>query len=144
MLSGIGTTLKAIKDTAETIKWMQGVYESYQNSDKTLQLILIECSIYADSIKAIGKWIEENVESQALRKQINATNNALTLVRTSMLTLQTDLEKIVSGNDRLSIKIFRNNLEVKWQWFVETMRNHLTELRHHSGILQLTLQVIQL
>ena len=144
MLSGISTALKAIKDTAETIKWMQGVYESYQNSDKTLHLILIECGVYADSIKAIGTWIEEHHESQVLRKQINSTNNAIVLVKISMLTLQGDLEKIMIGSDRLTIKIFRNNLEVKWQWFVETMKNHLTELRHHSGILQLALQVIQL
>ena len=144
MLSGISTALKAIKDTAETIKWMQGVYESYQNSDKTLHLILIECGVYADSIKAIGLWIEEHHESQVLRKQINSTNNAIVLVKISMLTLQGDLEKIMNGSDRLTIKIFRNNLEVKWQWFVETMKNHLTELRHHSGILQLALQVIQL
>ena len=144
MLGTISKTLKAIKDTTETIKWMQDVYESYFNKERTMQLIVFECMIYANSIESIEKWIGENSESHAQQMPILNTKAAIELVQHSIVTLESDLKKAVNGDDGISIKLFKRTLEVQGQYFVERMKTHLTELRHTTVTLNLTLSVIQL
>ena len=144
ILGSIGKTLKVIKDTTETIKWMQEVYENYFNKERTMKLIVLECMIYANSIESIEKWIKDNAESHTQRMPILNTKAAIELVQHSIMTLESDLKKAVNGDDGLSIKVFRHTLEVQGQYFVERMKTHLTELRHTIVTLNLTLSVIQL
>ncbi len=144
ILGGVGATLKLVKEVCQTIQWMQRVYDSYKNSDRTLKMILLECNIYGDSVKTIGEWLKDNQTSKELQKQMRTTSHAIRLVRGSMATIRHDLEKIGDGEHGLSIKSFKKCIEVRHQWFEQTMKIHLTELRCHSQTLQLTLQVIQL
>ena len=144
ILSAVGASLKLIRTVCETIQWMQRVADSLKNSSRTLKMIYLECKIYGDSIKSIGEWLKENQSAQGLQKQLRTTHNAITLVKVSMANLQRDLETIGNGQEKLTIKSFKNCIKVRHQWFEQTMKTHLTELRCHSQTLQLTLQVIQL
>ena len=144
LLGGIGKTLKVIKDTTETIKWMQDVYENYFNKERTMQLIVFECMIYANSIESIEKWIKDNDKSHAQRMPILNTKAAIEMVQYSIMRLESDLKKAVNGDDGLSIKVFKRTLEIEGQYFMERMKTHLTELRHNTVTLNLTLSIIQL
>jgi hypothetical protein len=144
ILGAVGATLKIVKEVCQTIQWMQRVYDSIKNSDRTLKMILLECNIYGDSIKTIGEWLRDHKATKGLQRQMRTTNHAITLVRGSMGALQKDMQKIGNGEQKLSIKSFKNCINVRHQWFEQTMKIHLTELRCHSQTLQLTLQVIQL
>ena len=147
ILSGVFGALQLIKSVCDTIQWMRSVSDSLQNAanaSRLLKLILLECNIYGDSIKSIGEWLKENRSTKGLQKQLRTTHNAITLVKVSMANLQRDMETIGRGQEKLNIKSFKNSIKVKYLWFEQTMRAHLTELRCHSSTLQLTLQVIQL
>ncbi|MCJ1383478.1 Ankyrin repeat domain-containing protein 44 [Xylographa soralifera] len=144
ILGGVATALKLVKSVCEIIQWMQRVNDSLKNSSRILKMIYLECNIYGDSIKSIGEWLKENQSMKGLQKQLRTTHNAITLVKVSMANLQRDLETIGSGQEKLTIKSFKNCIKVRHQWFEQTMKIHLTELRCHSQTLQLTLQVIQL
>ena len=144
ILGAVATALKLVKSVCEIIQWMQRVNDSLKNSNRILKMIFLECNIYGDSIKSIGEWLKENRSTEGLQKQLRTTHNAITLVKVSMANLQRDLETIGSGQEKLTIKSFKNCIKVRHQWFEQTMKIHLTELRCHSQTLQLTLQVIQL
>ena len=144
ILGAVATALKLVKSVCETVQWMQRVIDNLKNSTRTLKMIYLECKIYGDSIKSIGEWLKENQSSKGLQKQLRTTHNAITLVKVSMANLQRDLETIGNGQEKLTIKSFKNCIKVRHQWFEQTMKTHLTELRCHSQTLQLTLQVIQL
>ncbi|MCJ1286827.1 hypothetical protein MMC26_006173 [Xylographa opegraphella] len=144
ILGAVATALKLVKSVCEIIQWMQQVNDRLKNSSRILKMIYLECNIYGDSIKSIGAWLKENQSTKGLQKQLRTTHNAITLVKVSMLNLQRDLETIGNGQEKLTIKSFKNCIKVRHQWFEQTMKSHLTELRCHSQTLQLTLQVIQL
>ncbi|MCJ1400040.1 hypothetical protein MMC11_003243 [Xylographa trunciseda] len=144
ILGAVATALKLVKSVCEIIQWMQRVNDSLKNSNRILKMIYLECNIYGDSIKSIGEWLKDNQTTKGLQKQMRTTHNAITLVKISMANLQRDLETIGSGQEKLTIKSFKNCIKVRHQWFEQTMKIHLTELRCHSQTLQLTLQVIQL
>ena len=144
ILGAVAATLQIVKEVCHTIQWMQRVYDGFKKSDRTLKMILLECNIYGDSIKTVGEWLKEQRAAKGLQKQMRTTKHAITLVRVSMGSLQRDLQKIGDGKEKLTIKSFTKCIKVRHQWFEETMKIHLTELRCHSQTLQLTLQVIQL
>lgn len=158
VLGAVSTTLHLIKVIWDTAKWMQEVYETMTHGDKTLQSISLECHIYGDSIKTIGKWMKENQTTTGLKRQIGTTHNAITLVKCSMQNLHLDLKKMQNGGKKISskdrslpkeilrIKLLKQSLGIalKRQWFQQTMVLHLTELRAHTATLHLTLSVIEL
>ena len=158
MLVGVGTTLKVIKEVWDGLQWMQRIYETYTEGDKSLQSIALECSIYGESIKTIGQWLKRNQTATGLTRQLRTTNNAITLVQVSMANVLLDLKKFKSGDnqrntndtrisrEKQNIKLFQQFImnRAKQQWFAETMRLHLIELRAHAATLHLTLGVIEL
>ena len=135
---------------------MQRIYEVHTEGDKTLQSISLECNIYGESIKTVGQWLKKNQASAGLSRQMRTTHNAITLVQVSMANLRLDLKKFQVGVDvnqlkdkkstKERIKIFQQLMmnKAKLQWFMETMRLHLVELRAHAATLHLTLSVIDL
>ncbi|MCJ1389541.1 hypothetical protein MMC18_002398 [Xylographa bjoerkii] len=129
ILGAVATALKLVKSVCEIIQWMQRVNDSLKNSNRILKMISLECNIYGDSIKSIGEWLKENQSTKGLQKQMRTTHNAITLVKVSMANLQRDLETIGSGQEKLTIKSFKNCIKVRHQWFEQTMKIHLTELR---------------
>ena len=156
ILAAVGTTLKIVKEICEGLQWMQRVYENITNGDKVLQSIALECNIYGESIKAIGQWLKNNKDATGLKRQMRTTQNAITLVQCSMANLLLDLKKCQETGDKASVKkISKDKLNLKMfqqfilntakqQWFQETMRIHLVELRAHAATLHLTLGVIEL
>lgn len=158
VLCAVGTTLKVVKDIWEGLQWMQQIYETYTDGDKTLQSIALECNIYGESIKTIGQWLKKNENATGLGRQMRTTHNAITLVQVSMANILLDLKKCQDNGDstslkdrkiskqKLQIKLFQQFVmnKLKMQWFQETMRLHLVELRAHAATLHLTLGVIEL
>ena len=158
VLAAVGTTLKIVKEIWEGLQWMQRIYENHTEGDKTLQSIALECSIYGESIKTIGQWLKRNEAATRLTRQMRTTHNAITLVQVSMANVLRDLKKFQDSGDqtsmkdkkfskeKMNIKIFQQFVmnSVKLQWFQETMRIHLVELRAHAATLHLTLGVIEL
>ena len=158
VLAAVGTTLKIVKDIWEGLQWMQRIYETYTEGDKTLQSIALECNIYGESIKTIGQWLKKNQAATGLTRQMRTTHNAITLVQVSMANVRLDLRRFKDSGDQTSVKDTKVSKEkanirifqqfamnkVKLQWFQETMRIHLVELRAHAATLHLTLGVIEL
>ncbi|KAL9608476.1 MAG: hypothetical protein Q9167_006696 [Letrouitia subvulpina] len=158
VLVAVGTTLKVIKEVWDGLQWMQRIYETYTEGDKSLQSIALECNIYGESIKTIGQWLKRNQGTTGLTRQLRTTNNAITLVQVSMGNVLLDLRKFQGGGNQRSIgdsrisrekqniKLFQQFImnRAKQQWFAETMRLHLVELRAHAATLHLTLSVIDL
>ena len=156
VLAAAGTTLKIIKEVWEGLQWMQRVYETYVKGDKTLRSMSLECNIYGESIKTIGQWLKKHEASKGLTRQMRTTHNAITLVQVSMANLLLDIKKFQAGGDlaiskdkkssKERIRIFQQLMinKAKQQWFAETMRLHLVELRAHAATLHLTLGVIEL
>lgn len=159
VLLGLGTTLKVVKEVWETMQWMHGIYETQTEGDKTLQKVALECNIYGESIKTIGYWLKRNQKAKNIARQMRTTHNAITLVQVSMQNVLLDLKKFRSDDDqkfigkgqslssrKLQAKIFTQLLlnHAKLQWFQETMKSHLGEMRAHAAILHLTLGVIDL
>lgn len=158
VLCAVGTTLKVVKEIWEGLQWMQQIYETYTDGDKTLQSIALECNIYGVSTKTIGQWLRKNQNATSLTRQMRTTHNAITLVQVSMANVLLDIKKsqgtgnLTSMKDRklsnrkLQIKMFQELVmsKVKMQWFQETMRLHLVELRAHAATLHLNLGVIEL
>ncbi len=158
ILGAVGTTLKIVKEVCEGLQWMQRVWESVTHGDKILQQISLECNIYGDSIKTIGQWLKKNKEATGLKRQMRTTQNAITLVEVSMANLLLDLKRFQQTGDKstpkgqrmtkdkLNLKLFQAFIVAmaKQQWFRETMRIHLVELRAHTATLHLTLDVIRL
>ncbi|KAK0515443.1 hypothetical protein JMJ35_001477 [Cladonia borealis] len=156
ILGAVGTTLKIVKEICEGLQWMQRVYENMTNGNKILQSIALECNIYGESIKAIGQWLKNNKNATGLKRQMRTTQNAITLVQCSMANLLLDLKKCQEtgdkssvkklSKDKLNIKMFQQFIlnAAKQQWFQETMKIHLVELRAHAATLHLTLGVIEL
>ena len=158
ILSVVGVTLQLLKVVWGGLQWMQRVYETLSNGDKSLQSIALECNIYGESIKTIGQWLKRNRNATGLTRQMRTTHNAITLVQVSMMNLKLDMEKFQSvGNkktlkdtrltrEKQNIKMFKDFLmnKAKQQWFSETMRLHVVELRAHAATLHLTLGVIDL
>ena len=158
VLAAVGTTLKIVKEVCEGLQWMQRVWESVTHGDKTLQQISLECNIYGDSIKSVGQWLKKNRDATGLKRQMRTTQNAVTLVECSMNNLLNDLKRFQQtgdksapknqkmAKDKLNVKTFQLFIGAmaKQQWFKETMRIHLVELRAHTSTLQLTLDVINL
>ena len=66
-----------MKEIWEGLQWMQGIYETYSDGDKTLQSMALECNIYGDSIKAIGQWLKKNQGAKGLTRQMRTTHNAV-------------------------------------------------------------------
>ena len=159
VLVGLGTTLKVVKEVWETAQWMHRIYETQTGGDKTLQRVALECNIYGESIKTIGYWLKKNQKAKNLVRQMRTTNNAITLVQVSMQNVLLDLKRFRSDgeqkfigkgqsltNRKVQAKIFAQLLmnHAKLQWFQETMKSHLGEMRAHAAILHLTLGVIDL
>ena len=83
---------------------------------------------------------------------------AITLVQVSLANLLLDLKRVQQSGDGTSAKDQKLSKEksnfrafqismlntAKQQWFQETMKIHLTELRAHAATLHLTLGVIDL
>ena len=83
---------------------------------------------------------------------------AITLVQVSLANLLLDLKKVQQSGDKKpaeDLKISKEKLSLrafqacmldtaKQQWFRDTMRIHLAELRAHAATLHLTLGVIDL
>ena len=158
ILGAVGTTLKIVKEVCEGLQWMQRVYENITHGDKILQSIALECNIYGESVKTIGQWLKKNKDAVGLKRQMRTTHNAITLVQVSMANLLLDLKKVQESGDNLTLKdkkISKEKLNfkvfqqfiingAKQQWFQETMKIHLNELRAHASTLHLTLTVIEL
>lgn len=158
VLVAVGTTLKVVKEVWEGLQWMQRVFETFAGGDKTLQLMALECNIYGESIKTIGQWLIKSQTSTGLTRQLRTTHNAITLVQVSMANVLLDLKKYQDSGDKtimrdrkmsnreMNIKLFQQFIakKAKMQWFAETMRTHLVELRAHAATLHLTLSVIDL
>jgi len=158
ILAAVGTTLKIVKELCNSLRWMQRVYENVTHGDKILHSIALECNIYGDSIKTIGQWLKKNKDETGLKRQMRTTHNAITLVKVSLANLLLDLKRVQesgdkpiakdqkSSKDKSNLKIFQTFMvsAAKQQWFQETMRIHLTELRAHAATLHLTLGVIDL
>lgn len=158
ILGIVGVTLKTVKELCDGLRWMQRIYESVTNGDKTLQSIALECNIYGDSIKAIGQWLKINKDATGLKRQMRTTHNAITLLQVSLRSLLLDLRKTQESADKPSVKdqniskekyyfkLFQQFLinTAKQQWFSQTMRMHLVDLRAHAATLHLTLGVIKL
>ena len=158
VIGAVGTTLQLIKDIWDGLQWMQQVYETYSEGDKTLRSMALECNIYGESIKTVGRWLRQNQTRKDLTRQMRTTHNAITLVQVSMANVLLDLKKYQDTGEltsmrngkisqrKLQIKLFQQLLAnaVKMQWFQETMRLHLVELRAHAATLHLTLSVIEM
>ena len=158
VLAAVGTTLKIVKEVWEGLQWMQRIYETYTQGDKTLRSMALECNIYGESIKTIGQWIKKSQTTTGLTRQMRTTHNAITLVQVSMANVLLDLKKYQDGGDKTSvkdkkisnkemnIKMFQQFImkKAKLHWFQETMRIHLVELRANAATLHLTLGVIEL
>ena len=159
VLLGLGTTLKVVKEVWETTQWMHRIYETHTGGDKTLQRVALECNIYGESIKTIGYWLKKNQKATNLARQMRTTHNAITLVQVSMQNVLLDLKKFRSDSDhkfvgkgqslssrKVQAKLFTQLLmnHAKLQWFQETMKSHLGEMRAHAATLHLTLGVIEL
>ncbi|KAL9127321.1 MAG: hypothetical protein Q9217_003783 [Psora testacea] len=158
VLAAAATTLKIVKEVWDGLQWMQRIYETYTEGDKLLQSIALECNIYGESIKTIGLWLKNNQAATGLTRQMRTTHSAITLVQVSMANVLLDLKRFQGNGDQLSmkdkkiskekmnIKLFQQFImnKAKQQWFQETMRIHLVELRAHAATLHLTLGVIEL
>ena len=158
VLVAVGTTLKVVKEVWKGLQWMQHVYETHTEGDRTLQSMALECSIYAESIKSIGYWLKRNQNATGLTRQIRTTHNAITLVQVSMVNVLLDMKKFeVSGKqkqvkdtrlsrEKQNLKLFQQFItnKAKLQWFEQTMKLHLTEVRAHAATLHMTLSVIDL
>ncbi|KAL8935901.1 MAG: hypothetical protein Q9216_005200 [Gyalolechia sp. 2 TL-2023] len=172
VLAAVGTTLLTVKEVWQCAQWMQKIYELYTEGDKFLQQIALECYIYGESIKAIGHWLRKNQSSTRLRRQMRITHNAIVLVQVSMENVSRDLTKFKDGvhgtstkdtklskqkqdmkmfqqfisKQKQDMKMFQQFItnKAKQQWFSETMRLHLIELRAHTATLHLALGVIEL
>lgn len=158
MLTAVGSTLFAVKEVWEFAQWMQEIYETYTEGDKFLQQIALECFIYGESIKTIGHWLKKNENSKTLTRQMRITHNAIILVQVSMENVSRDLQKFKDGVHEKSakttklakrkqdMKLFQQFIanKAKQQWFAQTMKLHLVELRAHTATLHLTLGVIEL
>ena len=158
VLAAVGTTLKIVKEIWDGLQWMQRVYENYTDGDKTLQSLSLECNIYGESIKTVGQWLRKNQSATNLTRQMRTTHNAITLVQVSMANVLLDLKRFQDNGDlsslknqkiskeKMNIKMFQQMImnKAKQQWFSETMRIHLVELRAHAATLHLTLGVIEL
>lgn len=158
VLIAVGTTLKILKEVWQGLQWMHRVYETHTKGDKTLQLMALECNIYGESIKTIGQWLKKCQTATGMSRQMRTTHNAVTLVQVSMANVLLDLKKYQDSGDRTSvndkkmsskeinIRMFQQFImkKAKLQWFQETMRIHLVELRAHAATLHLTLGVIDL
>ena len=158
IFGAVGTTLQLIKEIWKMCRWMQGVFEKYTEGDKTLQSIALECNIYGESIKTIGYWLKKNQTAKGLSRQMRTTHNAITLVQVSMANISLDLKKFQGTGSLASLKeqnLSKRKLQirlfqafamnaVKMQWFQDTMRLHLVELRAHAATLHLCLGVIDL
>lgn len=89
---------------------------------------------------------------------MRTTHNAITLVQVSMANVLLDLKRFQDTGDqrrmnnkelskeRTNIKLFQQFVmhKARLQWFQETMRIHLVELRAHAATLHLTLGIIEL
>ena len=158
VLSVVGFTLQVVKQVWDSLQWMQRIYEIHTEGDKTLRSIALESNIYGESIKTIGQWLKRNQAATGLTRQMRTTHNALTLVQVSMANVLLDLKRVQNTGDQTSIKdnnISKERMKIrkfqqsmtskaKLQWFQETMRAHLIELRAHAATLHLTLGVIEL
>ena len=158
VLAAVGTTLKIVKEVWQGLQWLQRIYETHTEGDRTLQSLALECNIYGESIKTIGQWLKKNQSATGLTRQMRTTHNAITLVQVSMANVLLDLKRFQDDGDQASLKDKkfareRMNLKMiqqlviskaKMQWFQETMRLHLVELRAHAATLHLTLGVIEL
>lgn len=158
VLAAVGTTLKIVKEVWQGAQWMQRIYETYTEGDKTLQSLALECNIYGESIKAIGQWLRKNQGATGLTRQMRTTHNAITLIQVSMANVLLDMRRFQTGGNQKLVKDTRisrekQNLKMfqqfimnkaKQQWFAETMTIHLREVRAHAATLHLTLGVIEL
>ena len=159
VLLGLGTTLKVVKEVWETTQWMKGIYETHTGGDKTVQRMALECNIYGESIKTIGYWLKKNEKATNLARQMRTTHNAITLIQVSMQNVLLDLKRFRSDGDqkfvgkglpvssrKLQAKMFTQLLanHTKLQWFQDSMKSHLGEMRAHAATLHLTLGVIEL
>ena len=158
IIAAVGTTLKIMKEIWRGLQWMQQVYENYSKGDKTLRSIGLECNIYAESIKTIGQWLKKHRAAKGLVRQMRTTHNAITLVQVSMANVLLDLKRFQNhkgksspkdkdiSQEKENMKLFQQYIvnKAKMQWFQETMRLHLVELRAHAATLHLTLGVIEL
>ncbi|KAL8875613.1 MAG: hypothetical protein Q9198_006053, partial [Flavoplaca austrocitrina] len=158
IICSLAGALKVVKEVWETAQWMQKVYGTYAGADKCLQSMALECHIYGESIKAIGQWLNKNQAATGLKRQMRTTHHAITLVRDSMANVLLDMKKYQhnptqksSKDTKLSrqqqnVKLFSQFLmdKAKQQWFAETMRGHLIEMRAHAATLHLCLGVIDL
>ncbi|KAL8978454.1 MAG: hypothetical protein Q9205_005957 [Flavoplaca limonia] len=158
IICSLAGALKLIKEVWEGAQWMQKVYGTYAGADKCLQSMALECHIYGESIKAIGQWLKRNQTATSLKRQMRTTHHAITLVRNSMANVLLDMKKYQhnptqksSKDTRLSrqqqnVKLFSHFLmdKAKQQWFADTMRGHLIEMRAHAATLHLCLGVIDL
>ena len=158
VLAAVGTTLKIVKEVWEGLQWMQRIYETFTEGDKSLQSIALECNIYGESIKTIGQWLKKNQAATGLTRQMRTTHHAITLIQVSMANVLLDLKRFLSrGKQRVvkdtrisrekeNIKLFQQFImnKAKQQWFSATMNLHLVELRAHAATLHLTLGVIEL
>lgn len=158
LLVTVGTTLKIVKEVWEGCQFVQRVFETYSGGHKTLQLMALECNIYGESIKTIGQWLKKNQNATGLTRQMRTTHSAITLVQVSMANVLLDLKRYQDNgakasmkdkkmsNREMNIKMFQQYIvkPAQLQWFAETMRTHLVELRAHAATLHLTLGVIEL
>ena len=104
VLAAVGTTLQMVKDVWDGLQWMQRIYETYTDGDKSLQSIALECSIYGESIKTIGQWLKRNQAATGLTRQMRTTHNAITLVQVSMANVLLDMKKCQGGENQRSTK----------------------------------------
>ncbi|KAL8946322.1 MAG: hypothetical protein Q9222_007262 [Ikaeria aurantiellina] len=158
VLGAVAGTLRLVKEVWDYGQWMQHMYETYTQGDKTLLCIALECKIYGDSIKTIGQWLKRNQKATELTRQMRTIHHAITLVQVAMANVLLDMKRFKNGGDQKVLKDTRlsrekQNLKMfqlfisnkaKLLWFAQTMGLHLVELRSSAATLHLCLSVIEL
>ena len=138
-----------IEAVQSTISLVHEIQKSYNNAHRTLNSISNQCRIFATGVEQIRAWIVTRTPESALKDEmLRNLWDALAVIQDAVDRLNMELNKILA---RTGGSMMGMGDTVAGRWMrarivmnEENLKQHLTELRECSALLQLTISVSQM